>query len=77
MNEKEIGELRRRLRPDRHNIRQVCGCYVSEKGEIISTFAQSLNLMPEDEMEKYMSGNTDSCHYFTLYDEYKVVRKQN
>lgn len=55
MNEKEIGELRRRLRPDRHNIRHICGCYVSEKGEIISTFDQSLGLMPEDEMEKYLS----------------------
>lgn len=55
MNEKEIGELRRRLRPDRHNIRHICGCYVSEKGEIISTFDQSLGLMPEDELEKYLA----------------------
>ena len=33
--------------------------------------------LDEDEMEKYMSGNTDSCHYFTLYNEYKIVEKQN
>ena len=36
----------------------------------------SVNL-DEDEMEKYMSGNMDGCHYFSAYDEYKVVRKQN
>ena len=28
------------------------------------------------EMEKYMSGNMDSCHYYSAYDEYKIVRKQ-
>ncbi|MEA4966483.1 MAG: DUF4317 domain-containing protein [Oscillospiraceae bacterium] len=55
MNEKEISELRRRLRPDRQNITAVCGCYVSDKGEIISSFTQSLGLMPEDESEKYMN----------------------
>lgn len=55
MNEKEISELRRRLRPDRQNITNICGCYVSDKGEIISSFAQSLGLMPEDETEKYMA----------------------
>ncbi len=36
----------------------------------------SVNL-DEDEMEKYVSGNMDYCRYFTPYDEYKVVQKQN
>ena len=33
--------------------------------------------LDEDEMEKYVSGNMDYCRYFSPYDEYKVVRKQN
>ncbi len=33
--------------------------------------------LDEDEMEKYVSGNMNGCHYFTPYDEYKVVQKQN
>ena len=36
----------------------------------------SVNL-DEDEMEKYVSGQMDYCRYFTPYDEYKVVQKQN
>lgn len=55
MNTKEISELRRRLRPDRQNITHICGCYVSDRGEIISRFEQSLGLMPEDEKEKYLA----------------------
>ena len=34
MNEKEIGELRRRFRADKSNISHVRGCYVNEKKEI-------------------------------------------
>ena len=55
MIEKEIAELRRRLRPDRHSITHIYGCYVSDSGEIISCFAQSPGLMPEDEAEKYFA----------------------
>lgn len=55
MNNKEIAELRRRFRPDRHNITQICGCYVSQQHEIISEFRQSLGLMPADEAEKYLA----------------------
>ena len=52
MNDKEIGELRRRFRPDRHNITHIRGCYVSQQKEIIAQFDESLGLMPEDEAEK-------------------------
>ena len=45
MNDKEIGELRRRLRPDRTNITAVRGCYVSESREILSAFRQPFGLM--------------------------------
>ena len=47
MNEKEIAELRRRLKPEKNNITHVCGCYVNEKQEIVSQFDQPLSLMPE------------------------------
>ena len=55
MNQKEISELRRRLRPDRQNITHIRGCYVSDNGEIISQFDLPLGLMPEDEKEKYLA----------------------
>ncbi len=33
--------------------------------------------LDEDEMEKFLTQNVKSCHYFQFYDEYKIVRKQN
>ena len=53
MNNKEIGEIRRHLRRDRSNMPAVYGCYVNDNKEIISTFRQSLGIMPENEAEKY------------------------
>lgn len=47
MIEKEVAELRRQLRPDRHSISRVYGCYVNEQKEIISTFEQPLGLLTE------------------------------
>ena len=55
MTSKEIGELRRRLRPDRTNITAVCGCYVSSSGEVLSTFRQSMALMSQEDKENYLS----------------------
>jgi hypothetical protein len=55
MNDKEIGELRRRLRPDRTNITAIRGCYVSDSREILSTFRQSLGLMTEEDRETYLA----------------------
>ena len=55
MNEKEIGELRRHLRRDRSNMTAVCGCYVNAQKEIITSFRQSLGMMPENEAEKYFA----------------------
>ena len=54
MTEKEIGELRRRLRPDRTNITSVYGCYVSDSREILSSFRQSLSICTEDDKELYL-----------------------
>ena len=53
MNEKEIGEIRRRVRRDRSNMTAVYGCYVNGQNEIISEFKQSTGIMPENEADKY------------------------
>ena len=55
MNEKEIGELRRRFRPDRRSISHVRGCYVSAGGEILSRFDQSLAMMSQEESEQILT----------------------
>lgn len=53
MNQKEIGEIRRRARRDRSNMTAIYGCYVNGQKEIISSFKQSVGMMPENEAEKY------------------------
>ena len=53
MNEKEIGEIRRRVRRDRSNMTAIYGCYVSAKNEIITEFSESVGLMSENEAERY------------------------
>lgn len=32
--------------------------------------------LDEDEMYRFLTGTFQSCPYYQLYDEYKVVRKQ-
>ncbi len=55
MNTKEIGEIRRRIRRDRSNMTAIYGCYVNEKGEMISQFRQSCAMMSENEADKYFA----------------------
>lgn len=55
MNEKEVSEIRRRFKPDKSNIASVRGCYVNEKGEIVAEFNQSLQLIPEEEAERFLA----------------------
>ena len=55
MNQKEIGEIRRRIRRDRSNMTAIYGCYVNAQKEIISEFKLSTAIMPENEAEKYFS----------------------
>ncbi len=54
MTEKEIRELRRRQHPERSNITAICGCYVSDSREILSTFRQSIGLMREEDKTSYL-----------------------
>ena len=55
MNTREIGEIRRRVRRDRSNMKAIYGCYVNSQKEIISEFKQSTLTMPENEAEKYFA----------------------
>lgn len=55
MNEKEIGEIRRRQRRDRSNMTAIYGCYVNDNREIVSEFEQSTAIMPENEADQYFA----------------------
>lgn len=53
MNEKEIGEIRRRVRRERSNMTAIYGCFVNEQKEIITQYRQSTAMMSENEAERY------------------------
>lgn len=55
MTEKEISEIRRRIRHDKSNITNILGCYVNDQKKIISMFNQPVGLMPQEEVERYLS----------------------
>ena len=55
MNTKEVGELRRRLRPGKHAISHIYGCYVGAAKEIIAEVDQSTALLSEDDAEGCLS----------------------
>ncbi|MDD3411071.1 MAG: DUF4317 domain-containing protein [Eubacteriales bacterium] len=55
MNQRDLSEIRRRLNPDRRNPTVLRGCYVAADGHIISTFAQPVFHLPQEENEKYMA----------------------
>lgn len=55
MNAKEIGEIRRRQKRERSNMRAIYGCYVGDNKEIISSFTRRFSEMPQAEAEKYFA----------------------
>lgn len=55
MLDKEIAELRRRFRYEKNNIGALCGCYVNEKKEIVTSFRQSMPMMGQEEAERYLA----------------------
>lgn len=55
MNQKELGELRRRFRPDKNAITHIYGCYVNSSREIVSYLDEPLGAMPQEETEKYLN----------------------
>ena len=54
MNEKEIAEIRRRLKADKTNISAVRGCYVNEQREIVSEFKQSMAMTSREEADQIL-----------------------
>ena len=54
MNQRELGELRRRFRPEKSAISRVYGCYVNSSREIIAYIDQSLGMTTQEETEKYL-----------------------
>ena len=55
MNQKELNELRRRLRPEKNAISRIYGCYVNGAREIVAELDTSLGTMPEEEAEQYLN----------------------
>ena len=53
MNEKEIGEIRRRVRRERSNMTAIYGCFVNDQKEIVTEYRQSIAMMSENEAERY------------------------
>lgn len=55
MNQKDIAEIKRRLNPNKRNPTVLRGRYVTDTGEIISSFAKRVGNLPEEENEKFMA----------------------
>ena len=55
MNQKELREIRRRIRPEHNSITHLYGCYVNGAKEIISPLEESLGLLTQEEQEKYLA----------------------
>ncbi len=55
MNQKELNEIRRRIRLERSSIRHIYGCYVNGAKEIISYVDESVGLLSKEETEQYMA----------------------
>ncbi|MBQ3183560.1 MAG: DUF4317 family protein, partial [Clostridia bacterium] len=55
MNEREIGELRRTITPEKTGIQRIRGCLVAENREILSTFNGTLGMCSEREDEELLA----------------------
>ena len=51
-------------------------CAYYDYNEEYECYECDVNL-DEDELYRFMQGGSFECPYFTPYDEYKIVRKQN
>lgn len=54
MNQKEVGELRRRWRPEKSAVSRIYGCFVNSGKKIVSDLDEPLGTMPQEEAEKYL-----------------------
>ena len=48
MNKKEVGEIRRRLKPERNNISRIYGCYVNSAKEVVSYIDESVAMLTQE-----------------------------
>ena len=55
MNERNIAEIRRRMRPEKNNIGRIRGCYVNDNHIIISEIDQLFGLVSANESEEILS----------------------
>ena len=53
MTEKEIGEIRRRVRRDRSNMTAIYGCFVNDQKEIVTEYRQSTAMMSKNQADRY------------------------
>ena len=51
MTDKEFAEIKRRFKPDKGNITNVRGCYVSSTKEILSKFKIPVTVLPDEQKE--------------------------
>lgn len=50
-------------------------CVFYDFDEEYDTYVCTMNL-DQDELGRFLSGQTNSCPYYRFYDEYKSVQKQ-
>lgn len=55
MTDKDLREIRRRFRPDKNNITNICGCIVNSTKNIVSSFSQPLAAVSTEESEKLLA----------------------
>lgn len=55
MNKAETAEIKRRLDVEKGSIPSIRGCYVGQKGEVISVFDEPVISLPTDEAQRYMA----------------------
>ena len=55
MIEKELREIKRRFRPEKHNIAKIVGCFVNTAGQIISKINQPLGISESVVSEKLIT----------------------
>ncbi len=52
----------------------LCQYYIYDEED--DSYFCAVNL-DEDEMYRFLTSSNYACPYFVMYDEYKIVRKQN
>ncbi len=55
MTQKDFSELKRRLDPNRRNPTAIIGCFVSDDGEVLTSFRKPVAMLPQEEIDRYMA----------------------